>query len=215
MLGSIIAKYIEKNIDTLCNALLGDIYDEYDEKYSDVYKYEIQGFLGVIESSVDSIFNIHKDITKRDLKTILITENGFCGDYDEINIEELDKFIESTLTTCLSEYYLKNSIENKKAPSNNLSEAEEEFIKVSIDRTYDVVYNHLTDIMLNDGFAILKNSERECDVKKYNDIVSSLKTNFVLALNLKYKLYNDIPTKDSVFEGVCTHFDIKRNEFLF
>lgn len=218
MLGSIIAKYIEKNIDKVCEIFLGDIYDEFDEKYSDVYKYEIQEYLCVIESSVNELLAINNEITHKDMKTILIKENSFYGNLDKINFEQLNVFVKSLLEECLSKYYTQNNTNiDKNLLGDNLSEEELEFIKTSICVTYNIAYKRLTDIIINKEthLSLLKNSDREDDRKKYKNIVDRLKHDFIVALNTQYKLYGEIPKKDSIFEGICKRFNIKRNEFLF
>lgn len=212
-MGSIIVKYIEKNIDKICEIFFGSIYDEDEEKYADIYKYDIQEYLKKIEQSIDSIFNIHKSISNRDLKTILICQNMFYEDYKMINIEELNKFIESILTNCLLEYYSKISSEPKevKVSEEKLTDEEEKFLKASIKFRYKNIYISLRDTILGKGVSSLKQENQEF----YNDIIKDLKVEFITGTNLIYKLYAEKPQNDIIFDDICSHFDIKRNEFIF
>lgn len=210
MLGSIVAKYIEKNIDRVCEIFLESVYDEEEEKYSDVYNYEINEYLSCIEREVNTYFEINKEITHKDIKTILIKENSFFTGLDSVDMNELDAFIKELLEICLKEYYSKINPSNKSL-KHNLTEEDIELIKNSVNSKYNQTYDFLINLYLekNEMYKELKK------VDDYESFLESIKEDFIMYSNLQYKLCGEAPERNSIFESICTTLKIKRNDFIF
>lgn len=205
-----IVKYIDENIDSLFEDILGSAIDEYDEKYSSVYKYEINEFISRIESDFKILEKAEVFLSKQEiLNTVLI--NWGCSFSDKDYINNLTTYINILLESvyCDNDTVVKASFNDR-------------FLEFIASLAGEKIYSSektLSAIVLDEDDSEenqIMRGFKKMDIDRYNRYIESLKKDYVTASNLNYSITGKEPYLSKIIhESICRHFGIARSEFDF
>lgn len=212
-IGQDLIKIIDKRKDDLCEVMLGNKYDEDNQLYSKVYKYELNSYISYLDSHFSKLEQNGLALTLDSIKPIMLTNWG-CG-LDSLNMDKLDCFIMECISVA------------KKTDSKQttLLNEENDFLSSLLYKKVDETRNLLLKLYLDDkgstDYSIVKliNDLKTIDNVRYTQMIENLKREYIIYSNILYKLYNICPrgynTHLTLHEGVCSHYSIDRSEFLF
>jgi hypothetical protein len=206
--------YLENNMEDLYKVFLGDIVDEYDKPYVEVYKYETSSFLGRIESSLTRLEGANILLNKEILYNQIILEWD-CGGEDELD-NKADFTLSDFVDNLLNEIY---SDELKLNHGLEITDKERLYIQKEL-----FSENHNDKMTL---IALINKDEtdanykffqyiKEISVEKYKNSIQSTIEDYINSTNILYKLCGSKPAlDDSLHRAICDNFGIKREEFVF
>lgn len=201
---------LENEIDSVIMVFLGDTVDEEGVPYRNVYKHELSSFLDYVEAELDRLVKLKIPISYIEVRNALINAWGMGIDED-YNINELNDLANKLYNCSLN-------VETEKIKlSSELSEMEEEFIKMTLMDETENLKKRLISIRLKDEplFETLK----KVDEKKYQDMVQRIIKEYITGVNTLYKLYRKSPkdweTGYSLHKGIVDYFEIEESQFVF
>lgn len=209
-LSSHIVKQISMERDKLFEVILGGSFDEYGQRYSEVYQHELNGFFRSLEYDLSLLEDNSFIIDKMVLKSQIII-NWFT-DFKSCDGGDLDNYINDVLFKAKKGSTLLNL---------DLEDSEMSFIKELLSQEINNSRKLLINLIVSKDDDTTKFLEllKEEDGNRFNHLVESMKNNYITSVNILYKLYNEQPkdwqTNLSLHESVCNHFNINRESFLF